>query len=96
MNEKVLDNGTIIHCDRPVEWIEHNIKCGYDNGICTGWVCTKCQQGSLYDCQEVGNSCNSCGVGDMLVMHHGIGDQVCESCGEWQNGVYNSAYVRIG
>jgi hypothetical protein len=41
-------------------------------------------------------ACKSCGERGNLVMNIAVGDEVCEACGEWQDGVYNDVYMRVG
>jgi hypothetical protein len=41
-------------------------------------------------------ACKSCGERGNLVMNIAIGDEVCEACGEWQDGIYNDIYTRVG
>ena len=40
--------------------------------------------------------CEKCGTGDYLVLNIGIGDVVCEGCGEWQNAILNDVWERVG
>lgn len=52
-----LDDGTITHCGRPVEWESHwnadYPECTQEvSSICYAWVCTKCLVMSNYDCQD--------------------------------------------
>lgn len=40
-------------------------------------------------------ACKYCKEKGYLVMNIGLVDEVCEACGSWQGGVYNSAYQRV-
>jgi len=39
--------------------------------------------------------CIKCGTGDYMVLNIGIGDVVCEGCGEWQGATLNDVYERV-
>jgi hypothetical protein len=39
--------------------------------------------------------CIKCGTGDYMVLNRGIGDVVCEGCGEWQGATLNDVYERV-
>jgi len=40
--------------------------------------------------------CKKCSTSDYLVLNTGIGDVVCEGCGEWQNAILNDVWERVG
>jgi hypothetical protein len=42
------------------------------------------------------NKCRYCKQAGYLVLNTQIGDEVCESCGEWQDAILNSAYIKVG
>jgi hypothetical protein len=42
------------------------------------------------------NECKWCKQTGHLVMQFTVCDEVCEACGEWQEGVYNDIYMRVG
>ena len=42
------------------------------------------------------NECKNCKQTGYLVMQFTVCDEVCEACGEWQNGIYNYIYLRVG
>jgi hypothetical protein len=39
--------------------------------------------------------CIKCGTGNYMVLNIGIGDVICEGCGEWQEAILNDVYVRV-
>jgi hypothetical protein len=41
-------------------------------------------------------ACKSCGERGNLVMQIAVVDEICEACGEWQDGIYNDVYTRVG
>ena len=41
-------------------------------------------------------NCKKCSTSDYLVLNTGIGDVVCEGCGEWQNAILNDVWERVG
>jgi hypothetical protein len=42
------------------------------------------------------DQCNKCGMTGYLVMVPSLLDEVCESCGEWQEAEYTDVYVKVG
>jgi hypothetical protein len=42
------------------------------------------------------NECKWCKETGYLVMNTAVVDERCEACGNWQDGIYNSVYVRVG
>jgi hypothetical protein len=41
-------------------------------------------------------ACKSCGERGNLIMNIAVGDEMCEACGNWQDGIYNDIYTRVG
>jgi hypothetical protein len=39
--------------------------------------------------------CIKCGTGDYMILNIGIGDIICEGCGEWQDAILNDVYARV-
>ena len=39
--------------------------------------------------------CIKCNTGEYLILNIGIGDIICEGCGEWQEAILNDVYARI-
>lgn len=42
------------------------------------------------------NECKWCKQIGYLVMSIAVVDEVCKACGEWQDGIYNDIYTRVG
>ena len=42
------------------------------------------------------NKCRYCGEVGCLVLSTAVADEVCEMCGEWQDVILNSAWVKVG
>ena len=40
--------------------------------------------------------CRWCGKSGYLVLSTYVADEICEACGEWQEAILNSAYVKVG
>jgi hypothetical protein len=41
------------------------------------------------------DKCKKCGESGGLIMSIKLVDEICEYCGEWQDGIYNDVYARI-
>ena len=40
-------------------------------------------------------TCDKCKTSEYLILNIGIGDIICEGCGEWQDAILNDVYARV-
>jgi len=81
--EKIEGDGDTITCDNCSDIVKN----WYSNDFHA--ICGKCVIKEMAKCRY----CNQEGY---LVLSTAVEDEICEGCGEWQDGIYNSAWAKVG